>query len=245
MEQKGARTMPRTQTVILVAESDSLLLYQMSSALCREGYSVLHAHDGLHALEQVIMAHPHLLIAEEKLPCMSGFELSTRVREFSTMPIIVLTATGRDHDRVHGLNPDVDDVLTRPFAIDELLARVRSVLRWIRMKNDLNVSALQAIVTLGALTVDCGQGRVNMNGRPVNLTSTEYRLLIALIRHLGHVVPDQALLDQVWGVQRRKAALLPVIIKRLRHKLEPDPVRPQYIQTKPGVGYLLGSPHTP
>jgi DNA-binding response OmpR family regulator len=230
---------------VLVAESDPHLLLVLCSSLCREGYTVLRAQDGLHALSHVILAHPHLLIVEGQLPQRSGFEVCTQVREFSTVPIIMLTAPGADHDRVRALHLGGDDALSKPIVMEELLARVRSVLRRVQMADAVDVSALRALVTLGDLTVDCGQGVVTLAGHSVHLSSTEYRVLLTLTRHLGRVVSKEILLEQVWGASDGKASnLLQVTINRLRHKLEADSTQTRYLQTKPGVGYLLKSPYT-
>jgi DNA-binding response OmpR family regulator len=229
---------------VLVAGKDLQHLETLDCSLQREGYEVHRAHDGLRALEQVIMRQPHLVILETNLPKIDGFEICAQVREFSTVPMILLAEQGQDSDRVRSLQLGADDALTKPFRMNELLARVRSVLRRFQMNNGMDICALRAIVTIGELTVDYGQGLVTMAGRQIHLSATEYRLLIILTRHLGQVVPQEVLLEQIWGEHSREETnLLQVTINRLRHKLEPDPRKPCYLRTKPGIGYLLCSPH--
>lgn len=174
------------------------------------------------------------------MPRMNGFAVCHRVREFSTVPIII-TAQGRSQDKVRGLDLGADDFLTKPLNMDELLARVRAVLR--RAQVTADERALHTAMTPGALTIDFGQQLVLMAGRKVVLTPTEYRLLADLARNAGHIEPQDLLLERVWGKEYLgERHLLQVNINRLRHKLESDPAHPRYLLTEAGVGYLLAAP---
>ncbi len=171
---------------------------------------------------------------------MNGFAVCHRVREFSTVPIIIITAQGRSQDRVRGLDLGADDYLTKPLNMDELLARVRAVLRRAQLTEDEH--ALHTTMTIGDLSIDFGQQLVLMAGRKVVLTPTEYRILAYLAQLAGRIVPQKRLLEHVWGVMYEgEDHMLQVNINRLRHKLEPDPAHPRYLLTEPGVGYLLAT----
>ena len=172
---------------------------------------------------------------------MNGFAVCHRVREFSTVPIIIITAQGRSQDKVRGLDLGADDYLTKPLNMDELLARVRAVLRRAQVTEDER--ALRTAMTIGDLTIDFGQQLVLMAGRKVVLTPTEYRLLAYLARNAGRIVPQDLLLEHVWGKEYvGEHHMLQVNINRLRHKLEVDPAHPRYLLTEAGVGYLLAAP---
>ncbi|MGH2498414.1 MAG: response regulator transcription factor, partial [Ktedonobacteraceae bacterium] len=203
--------------------------------------AVLLASDGLQALSQVETHAPDLVLLDVMMPRMSGFAVCHRVREFSTVPIIIITAQGRSQDKVRGLDLGADDYLVKPLNMDELLARVRAVLRRAHLME--GERALRTAMTLGDLTIDFGQQLVLLSGRKVALTPTEYRLLADLARHAGRIVPQDLLLERVWGQEYvGEHHMLQVNINRLRHKLEVDPAHPRYLLTEAGVGYLLVAP---
>ncbi len=233
--------MSEKRTTILIVDDDLQLLQLIALNLELEGYAVLLASDGLQALSQIETHPPDLVLLDVMMPRMSGFAVCHRVREFSTVPIIIITAQGRSQDKVRGLDLGADDYLTKPLNMDELLARVRAVLRRAQVTEDER--ARQGAMILGDLTIDYAQHQVLMAGRKVVLTPTEYRLLADLARHAGRVVPQDLLLERVWGKEYiGEHHMLQVNINRLRHKLEVDPAHPRYLLTEAGVGYLLTAP---
>jgi DNA-binding response OmpR family regulator len=167
------------------------------------------------------------------------------VREFSLVPIILVTARGQDQDKVRGLDLGADDYLTRPFSVDELLARVRAVLRRAQFMVHEQGQLARTTLTTGELSIDYTQHLVTMAGQEVALTPIEYRLLAYLAQNIGRVITQDLLLDHVWGVDYMgEGHMLQVNINRLRRKLEPDPTHPRYILTKIGIGYMLSTQPT-
>jgi DNA-binding response OmpR family regulator len=232
--------MPKKKTTILIVDDDLQLLQLVALNLELEGYAVLLAGDGQQALTQIETHAPDLVLLDVMMPRMNGFAVCHRVREFSTVPIIIITAQGRSQDKVRGLDLGADDYLTKPLNMDELLARVRAVLRRAQVTEDER--ALRTAMTIGDLTIDFGQQLVLMAGRKVVLTPTEYRLLADLARNAGCIVPQDLLLERVWGKEYvGEHHMLQVNINRLRHKLEVDPAHPRYLLTEAGVGYLLAT----
>ncbi len=205
-------------------------------------YDVLGASDGQQALELIESNPPDLVLLDVMMPKLDGFTVCYRVREFSSVPIIIVTARGQDQDKVRGLDLGADDYLTKPFSVDELLARVRAVLRRSQFTARENAQGLRASTATGDLTIDYSQHLVILAGREVPLTPTEYRILAYLAQNVGHVVTQDLLLEHVWGSEYLgESHMLQVNINRLRHKLEVDPTQPRYILTKVGIGYSLAS----
>jgi len=234
--------MPAKKTTILTADDDPQLLRLVARNLELEDYTVLTASDGELALEQIEQHVPDLVLLDVMMPRMDGFTVCQRVREFSAVPIIIVTARGQDQDKVRGLDLGADDYLTKPFSIVELLARVRAVLRRAQFTASEQRQAMGATMTLGALTMDFAQHLVRRDGREMELTPTEYRILAYLAHNAGRVVTQDLLLEQVWGSEYvGEGHMLQVNINRLRHKIEPDPLHPRYILTKVGIGYLLAA----
>src|SRR5579859_2886939 len=190
--------MPAKKTAILTADDDPQLLRLVMRNLQLEGYDVLVASDGKQALEQIETHQPDLVLLDVMMPKMDGFTVCHRVREFSSVPIIIVTARGQDEDKIRGLDLGADDYLTKPFSVDELLARVRAVLRRSQfMANDL--AATMRTTTIGDLTIDFGQHLVSKAGSEVTLTPTEYRIISYLAYNAGRVVTQDLLLEHVWG----------------------------------------------
>ena len=232
--------MPVKKTMIVAADDDPQLLRLVTRNLEFEEYEVLPASDGQQALEQVEAHSPDLVLLDVMMPRMDGFTVCSRVREFSLVPIIIVTARGQDQDKVRGLDLGADDYLTKPFSVDELLARVRAVLR--RAQFTANEHVLRTTNTIGDLVVDYAQHQVTMVGQEVPLTPIEYRLLAYLAQNAGRVVTQDLLLEHVWGSEYLgESHMLQVNINRLRHKIERDPTHPLYILTKVGIGYLLAA----
>lgn len=234
--------MPAKKTTVLAADDDPQLLRLMTRNLQLEGYEVLAASDGQQALELIESNSPDLVLLDVMMPKMDGFTVCYRVREFSAVPIIIVTARGQDQDKVRGLDLGADDYLTKPFSVDELLARVRAVLRRAQFTTREHTQGLRASTATGNLLVDYSQHIVMMNGQEVALTPTEYRIIAYLAQNVGRVVTQDLLLEHVWGPEYLgESHMLQVNINRLRRKLEVDPTQPHYILTKVGVGYSLAA----
>ncbi|HVB74009.1 MAG TPA: response regulator transcription factor [Ktedonobacteraceae bacterium] len=232
--------MPAKKTTILAADDDPQLLRLMTRNLQLEGYDVLSASDGQQALEQIESSTPDLVLLDVMMPKMDGFSVCHRVREFSSIPIIIVTARGQDQDKVRGLDLGADDYLTKPFSVDELLARVRAVLRRAQFSTKENAQGLQATTSTGDLSIDYAQHLVTKAGKEIQLTPTEYSIIAYLAQNAGRVVTQDLLLEHVWGSEYLgESHMLQVNINRLRRKLENDHTQPLYILTKVGVGYSL------
>jgi len=234
--------MSASKTTILTADDDPQLLRLIARNLELEDYDVLTASDGELALEQIEQHVPDLVLLDVMMPRMDGFTVCQRVREFSAVPIIIVTARGQDQDKVRGLDLGADDYLTKPFSVEELLARVRAVLRRSQFTASEQTRAMRTTMTLGELAIDFAQHLVRMDGREIELTPTEYRILAYLAQNAGRVLTQDLVLEHVWGSEYvGEGHMLQVNINRLRHKIEPDPMHPRYILTKVGIGYLLAA----
>lgn len=234
-------TMRAKKTTIVTADDDQQLLRLVKRNLELEGYDVIAASDGAQALAEVETHAPDLVLLDVMMPKMDGFTVLERVREFSSMPIIMLTARGQDQDKVRGLDLGADDYLTKPFSVDELLARVRAVLRRSTFTSE-HGAGLQAKTVIGELVVDHAQHQVTLGGNEIALTPIEYRLLAYLAQNAGRVVTQDLLIEHVWGPEYvGESHMLQVNVNRLRHKLEADPTHPRLIRTKVGIGYMLAS----
>jgi two-component system, OmpR family, KDP operon response regulator KdpE len=234
--------MPAKKTTLLAADDDPQLLRLITRNLQLEGYDVLAASDGQQALELIENNALDLVLLDVMMPRMDGFTVCYRVREFSAVPIIIITARGQDQDKVRGLDLGADDYLTKPFSVDELLARVRAVLRRSQFTNREQSQGLRATTATGNLEIDYSQHQVMLNGREIALTPTEYRIIAYLAQNVGRVVTQDLLLEHVWGSEYLgESHMLQVNINRLRRKLEVDATQPRYILTKVGVGYSLAA----
>ncbi len=222
---------------VLVADDEPRYVRAIQVNLEASGYEVFTAQDGLEAVDIAASEEPNLIILDIRMPNLDGYKACQRIREFSTVPIIMLTALAENADKVKGLDAGADDYVTKPFSADELLARVRAVLRRVELAGQQNTApTFQA----GDLLVDFTQRRVLVDGQEVSLTPTEYRLLYELVKQPGRVLVPEYLLEEVWGVgYERENRLLWQAIHRLRQKIERDPRKPEYIQTKPGLGYVF------
>ena len=234
--------MSASKTTILTADDDPQLLRLIARNLELEDYDVLTASDGELALEQIEQYVPDLVLLDVMMPRMDGFTVCQRVREFSAVPIIIVTARGQDQDKVRGLDLGADDYLTKPFSVEELLARVRAVLRRSQFTASEQTHAMRTTMTFGEMAIDFAQRLVTMDGREIELTPTEYRILAYLAQNAGRVLTQDLVLEHVWGSEYvGEGHMLQVNINRLRHKIEPDPMHPRYILTKVGIGYLLAA----
>ena len=234
--------MPAKKTTILAADDDPQLLRLITRNLQLEGYDVLAASDGQQALELIENNAPDLVLLDVMMPRMDGFTVCYRVREFSSVPIIIITARGQDQDKVRGLDLGADDYLTKPFSVDKLLARVRAVIRRSQFTAREYTQGLRATTATGSLVIDYSQHLVMLHGREIALTPTEYRIIAYLAQNVGRVVTQDLLLEHVWGQEYLgESHMLQVNINRLRRKLEVDATQPHYILTKVGVGYSLAA----
>ena len=222
-------------TTVLVVDDERRYRDLLEMNLSRRGYRVLQAADGLSALNQVELEAPDLVMLDLMLPDMDGYEVCRRIREYSNVPIIMLTAKAEPTQKVQGLAIGADDYVTKPFSAEELLARVDAVLRRAEAGRPETAAA-----DFGDLHIDYAQHRATVAGREIDLTPGEYRLLERLALNAGRVVVQDELLRRVWGQGfEGETALLQTAIRRLRSKIEDDPAAPRHVRTKRGVGYWL------
>jgi DNA-binding response OmpR family regulator len=234
--------MTARKQLILTADDDPQLLRLVSRSLEFEDFQVLTATDGEDALTIIETQTPDLVLLDVMMPKIDGFTVCQKVREFSSVPIIIITARGRDHDKVKGLNLGADDYLTKPFNIEELVARVRAVLRRTQFIPHEQAHPTHTATTLGTITIDYSQRLVTADGKEVVLTPTEYRVLAYLMQNAGRVITQDLLLEHVWGQEYiGESHMLQVNVNRLRRKIEPDPTHPRYILTKVGIGYQFAT----
>ncbi|HSQ27659.1 MAG TPA: response regulator transcription factor [Anaerolineales bacterium] len=224
-------------TSILIVDDEPRYLRLMEANLITEGFQVLKATNGQEAVNIVAERHPNLVLLDVMMPILDGFTACDRIREFSNVPIIMVTARGSEGDRVRGLDLGADDYIVKPFSATELLARVRAVLR--RAQN-IGSSFQQTNFVHGNLRIDFARAEVFKDDRIVYLSATEYRLLLQFAHNIGSVLTSEQLLMDVWGPEYRDdKEILWVSISRLRQKLESDPKNPQHIVTRSGMGYTM------
>jgi len=222
-----------SKPVVLVVDDEPQILRVMRASLPVRGYEVTTASTGEEALTQLRKHVADVVILDLVMPEMSGLEVCRGIREFSSVPIIVLSAKGSEGDKVAALDLGADDYVTKPFGMDELMARVRAVLR--RLSSS---ETDQRVLTVGAIYIDTDERRVVVAGKEIRLTPKEFEVLKYLVRNAGKVVTHQALLQSVWGWQSTdQIEYLRVAINQLRRKIEPDASHPRYILTEPWVGY--------
>jgi DNA-binding response OmpR family regulator len=226
------------EKTILIVDDEPRYVRLVEVNLSTEGYGIRTANDGQEAVEAVASELPDLILLDVMMPIMDGFTACERIREFSNVPIIILTAKGEERDRVRGLDAGADDYIVKPFSAQELLARVRAVLR--RAERQTIEDFHQPVFTHHELEIDLARAAVTVKGDEVSLTATEYRLLQTLAAKQGHVQSAEDLLTMVWGPEYQEdKEILWVCLSRLRQKIEPDPKKPIHIVTKQGLGYLM------
>lgn len=219
---------------MLLVEDELSIRRFLRPALVGHGYRLCEATTGADALVEAATRQPDVVILDLGLPDMDGLEVIRRLREWTSIPIIVLSARGGERDKVGALDAGADDYVSKPFGPEELLARVRVALR-----HATGATAAEPTFGVGDLRVDLARRKVVMGDRPVHLTPIEYRLLAVLVRHAGKVLTHRQLLREVWGPQADDAHTLRVHMAQLRRKLEAEPANPRYVLTEPGVGYRL------
>ncbi len=220
---------------LLVVEDSSQMRRFLRTTLSASGYSVLEAETGAAALELAASYAPELVLLDLGLPDLDGLEVTKRIRTWSTIPIVVVSARGQEGDKVRALDAGADDYLTKPFGTRELLARIRVALRHAAR---VAADSLEPVVRAGELEVDLGHRRVTLGGEDVRLTPLEYKLLATLAKHPGRVLTHRMLLEEVWGPNAAEQNhYLRVYMGQLRRKVERNPARPRFLVTEPGVGY--------
>ena len=223
--------------MVLVVEDDAQMRKFVRIALESHDYRVVEAQSGQEALLQASAYTPDAVLLDLGLPDMDGLAVAKQLRQWSTVPILVISARGQEDVKVQGLDGGADDYLTKPFGTAELLARLRVALRHAARSHE----APNAMVQIGPdVEVDLLKRQVRVRGAEVHLTPIEYKLLTALAKHAGMVVTHRQLLEQVWGPgHAHQMQYLRVYMTQLRHKLEQHPARPRYLVTEPGIGYRL------
>ncbi len=220
---------------ILVVDDEPQIRRLLRTSLGAHQYQVLEAASGQAALVAAAEERPDLLILDLGLPDMDGLDVMSRLREWSDLPVIVLSVRDREMEKVEALDRGADDYVTKPFGMSELLARIRATLRH-RLQGEVEAPVFQS----GDLSVDLARRQVTVSGQEVHLTPKEYDLLRLLVTHAGKVLTHQQLLRQVWGPgYEQETHYLRVHIGQLRQKIETIPAQPRYILTEPGVGYRL------
>jgi two-component system KDP operon response regulator KdpE len=221
---------------ILIADDDPQIVRALRIMLSARGYEVLTAFTGAEALNQAIEHHPDLVILDLGMPQLNGIEVIESLRGWSQLPILVVSGRTDSVDKVNALDVGADDYVTKPFAADELLARIRALTRRTPSTAD------EPVIRFGSITVDMASRQVLRDSEtgdvPVRLTPTEWRVLEVLVRNPRRLITRQMLLTEVWGPQYTKdTGYLRLYLAQLRKKLEPEPSRPRYLMTEPGMGY--------
>ncbi len=225
---------------ILVVDDEIEIVRALERSLAAHGFEVFTAGSGEEALEAISHHRPDVMLLDLGLPGMSGLEVCKRVRAQSNLPIIVLSVKDTEHDKVQALDLGADDYVSKPFGMNEVLARLRVALRHSAQVE----SGTEAIFTVGPLRVDFAQRLVQVDGQEVKLTPTEYDLLKALIKNSGKIMTRPKLLSEVWGTgYGAESHYLHVYVGQLRRKIEPDPAHPRFILTISGVGYRFNADH--
>ncbi|WIX78843.1 response regulator [Amycolatopsis carbonis] len=220
---------------VLVVDDEPQIVRALRINLNARGYKVITAHDGTAALKAVAETKPDVVVLDLGLPDLDGTEVIAGLRGWTTVPIIVLSARGDSADKVQALDAGADDYVTKPFGMDELLARLRAA---VRRSTVAGPDGAEAVVDTGSFTIDLAAKKVRRDGREVHLTKTEWGVLELLVRNRGRLVAQKQLLHEVWGPSyETESHYLRVYLAQLRRKLEPEPSRPRHLLTEPGMGY--------
>jgi two-component system KDP operon response regulator KdpE len=224
-----------TQPHILVIDDEPQILRALRTILTSKQFQVTTANRGEEGLALAAANPPDLIILDLSLPDMDGFEVCARLRDWSRVPIIVLSVRDSERDKVHALDKGADDYLTKPFGIEELLARIRVALRH---SAQIQSGKQQTVLTAGPIAIDLAQHIVTRDGDEIRLTATEFKLLAYLAANADRVLTHQAILSHVWDpADADRVEYLRVFMRQLRKKLEDDPDRPRFLITEPGIGY--------
>jgi two-component system, OmpR family, KDP operon response regulator KdpE len=226
--------------VVLVVEDEPQLRRFLRTALTAHGYRLVEAESVQEALIAATTHNPELILLDIGLPDGNGIDLTRRIREWSRVPIIVISARGKEDDKVAALDAGADDYLTKPFGVNELLARIRVALRHALASAS---GPGEPVLEIGPLRLDLTRREVLISGTQVHLTPLEYRLLALLAQNAGKVLTHRQILKEVWGPGSvNETHYLRVFMAQLRRKVEPDPARPRLLLTEPGVGYRMREP---
>ena len=229
--------MPDDKELILLIEDEPQMRRFLRITLQSNGYRLVETETGAEGLLQAASRNPDVVLLDLGLPDMDGFEVTTRLREWTQTPVIVISAREQEQDKVKALDAGADDYLTKPFNAGELLARIRVALRHVLRQRS---GRQEPVFSLYNLRVDLALRQVFLDNREVHLTPIEYKLLTTLIRHAGKVITHRQLLTEVWGAAHvNEVQYLRVYMTQLRHKLEIDPARPRFLMNEPGIGYRL------
>jgi two-component system KDP operon response regulator KdpE len=231
--------MTADEKTVLIVEDETPILRFLRSSLQENGFRVIEAVDGRGALELAVSRKPDMVLLDLMLPDMDGLEVLKRLRQWTAAPVIILSARGQESDKIAGLDVGADDYLTKPFGVDELLARMRVAFR----HAEQGPEDLPPVYEHEALKVDLAARRVWVRKKEVHLSPLQYDLLAVLVRNAGRVVGQKQLVKEVWHeTGDASPESVRICVHQLRHKIESDPVRPRHIKTEPGVGYRLEAP---
>jgi two-component system, OmpR family, KDP operon response regulator KdpE len=229
--------MNKGEQLVLVIEDERPIRRFLHTSLTQNGYAVVEATTGQEGINLAATRYPDLIILDLGLPDIDGLEVTRRLREWLSTPIIVLSAREKEADKISALDLGADDYLTKPFSVQELMARMRTAFRHVLREIE---GIEDAIFTTGDLRVDLAHRQVFLKDREMHLAPIEYKLLMTFVHYAGRVVTHEQLLKEVWGVEYlQEKHYLRVYMRQLRHKIEDDPTMPRYFVTEPGVGYRL------
>ncbi len=229
------------KTRVLIVDDEPQILRALRAGLTAHGYEVISANDGEEALDKAALEAPEVIILDLNLPKLNGLEVCRSLREWSSVPIIVLSVRDAERDKVAALDLGADDYLTKPFGMDELLARLR-----VAQRHAARAGSTEAVVAAGDVTIDLARHIVKRGSETVHLTATEYKLLAYLATNAGRVLTHNQILEHVWGpTYVGETQYLRVYVSQLRRKLDPHGQHPQMILTEPGVGYRFSEENWP
>jgi two-component system KDP operon response regulator KdpE len=227
------------EKTLLVIEDEIAILTFLRSSLAEKGWEIIEARTGSLGLDLAAKRKPDVILLDLGLPDQDGLQVLKTLRQWTSAPVIIISARGQEHDKVLGLNAGADDYLTKPFGINELTARLRVALRHAAQKPE----DAPPVYEHEGLKVDLVARRVWVRKKEVHLSPLQYDVLVVLVRNAGRVVSQSQLMKQVWGdVHEVTPEAVRIFVHQLRHKIEPDPVRPRSLKTEPGVGYRLEAP---
>lgn len=233
--------MSSDKTTVLVIEDEAPIRCFLRAYLESQDFRLVEAESGEEGIGLAASHQPELILLDLGLPGMDGLEVIRRIRQWTATPILVLSARGKEQDKIDALDAGADDYLTKPFGVGELSARLRVALRHSALATQAGTGIpADPVFRCGELAVDIATRRVRLAGQEVRLTPIEFKLLAFLVRHAGKVVTHRQLLKEVWGSAREDQSHYPrIYVHQLRHKIEPDPARPRFLRTETGIGYRL------
>lgn len=229
----------RNEKTILIIEDEPAILKFLRTSLEESGWTLIEATSGHLGIELAVSKKPQVILLDLGLPDQDGLSVLKSLRQWTSAPVIIISARGQENDKVKGLDAGADDYLTKPFSVNELMARLRVAERHLERSTD----DTPALYEHAGLKVDLVARKVWVKKKEIHLSPIQYDLLAVLVRHVGRVVSQSQLIKQVWGEDRDVTPeSVRIFIHQLRHKIEPDPVRPRCLKTEPGIGYRLESP---